>query len=261
MKPLTTLKTAILGIVCLSLFSFSFGQTPPSQLKKGKLKLTYQQEGGTNASAVTWHPIFKQYYAVIAGNETFPMESFNKKGKPMSQGEAGIDTRGLYYNDATEQLEGNGAGSSGYFSVKLGQTGSVLGSVKVIAAGMSQPDFQSVGTYDPVQMNLVFYQDGNIFSYDAETGDQIESIQIGVKNIGAYNATSIGCTGNEEFPFALLNVERNRIDFFDYEGELAASSNLPEDAVTNDLFWYSFTNGHVFLYDSDTRTWTGYKVF
>ena len=40
--------------------------------------LKLQMTNGTNGSGVAWHPEHEVYYAVIAGNRNFPLETFSK---------------------------------------------------------------------------------------------------------------------------------------------------------------------------------------
>lgn len=260
MKSLILKRTALTVLLISLISTTAFAQSPKSSVKP-KLKLTFQGEAGTNGSAVAWNPSTKMYYATIAGNPEFPLEAFKKNGKPVFQSNVGIDCRGLWYNTTEEKLQLNGAGDNGYFDVKLGQSGQPMGSVKMIVSGKNQPDFQSVGSYDPLEGLVAFYDNGAIYTYDTESGDEVTFLKVDVADYGVYNNTSIICTGNEEYPYGLLNTAKNRVDWIGYDGQLEGVTQLPEDAITGNAFWFSFANNQIFLYDVDMRTWTGYTVF
>ena len=69
----------IIAILLISK-SVSQAQAPKSKLTED-FSYQFSQEGGTNASAVAWNPVAKIYVTVIAGNEEFPLEGFDSKGK------------------------------------------------------------------------------------------------------------------------------------------------------------------------------------
>jgi hypothetical protein len=58
------------------------------------ISYTYVLPDGTNASGIAYNPNFDIYYAVIAGNPTFPLETFTPSGMPLYQTTAGFDFRG-----------------------------------------------------------------------------------------------------------------------------------------------------------------------
>ena len=62
------------------------------------VSLSFVQTIGTNASGVAFNPNFNLYYAGIAGNSGFPLETFDELGNPLFQTNTGFDIRGLWWN-------------------------------------------------------------------------------------------------------------------------------------------------------------------
>ncbi len=112
------------AFICSSPFLL---EAQPKAKPELDLTFTYHLEEGTNGCAVTYVPDSELYYAVIAGNEEFPLEVFYSSGEFFGAFEAGIDTRGLWYNSKKDVLEGNGPGETGIFRQDLEKDGGVSG--------------------------------------------------------------------------------------------------------------------------------------
>jgi hypothetical protein len=227
---------------------------------KVAVSLKFQSKDGTNASAVTWNPIKKVYYSVIAGNASFPLESYNSAGEQINTEEAGIDARGLWYNSKTKQLEGNGQGETGIFSIKWNTSGKNK-EVKILIEGKNQPANQCVGAFDSKKQIIYYYSNGKIYSYFRKNGKQkssfnITNSQIDLENI---NSTTVIFTGIKNQELGLLDYYLHKVYLFDLKGKLTAIINLPENASTNNAFRFSFANNYIWLYDVDSRSWTGYS--
>jgi hypothetical protein len=75
------------------------------------------------------------------------------------------------------------------------------------------------------------------------------------------NYTSIGCTGVKGYEYALLNVTDKKVYIIsDSLMQIVATINLPPTASTSASFRFSIANGHVWLFDAATRSWTGYRI-
>ncbi|MCB9231626.1 MAG: hypothetical protein H6581_08185 [Bacteroidia bacterium] len=226
--------------------------------------LTYRmiQSEGTNASAVTWNPKAGYYYTVIAGNADYPLEVFDARGNGVRQYAANSDMRGLWWNAKAKSLQGNCAGDKGWIQYDCNKSGIPTGNRVVLNSGQNQPDFQSVGTLGDKGKSVVFYHAGTLSFYNSKSGKGINSLELSLPVSGAdINATSVGYTGQKNYEYVLLDFMRRKLYFFNTKGEFTGESSLPTNAVTNSMFRFSFANGNAFLYDVESRSWTGYKVF
>jgi len=250
-------------ILFISFSGIIFSQKPLNDAQK---EFTYKINGenGTNASAVVWEPKKKLYFTIIAGNKEYPFEAFDSKGTSVYSKEVGIDSRGMWYNKSKKRLEINGAGDNGWYAIilKKDMTSHTLSSIQ---SGQKQPDFNSVGTYNDKQKEVVFYNDNTqsieLYKYSNPESKREIFLEILTGKKSSYNYTSIGFTGKKGYEYVLLNYKDLKLVYFNTEGKESGSTNLPENAIVNERFRFSYTNDRVFLYDVDTRVWTSYKVF
>ncbi|MDX2246843.1 MAG: hypothetical protein SF052_08725 [Bacteroidia bacterium] len=252
-------------LICLfwltSVFLTANAQSPLAQAVPA-FKLEMQQSGGTNGSSVTYDPLKGIYYAVIAGNAAFPLEAFDRKGKPLGASEAGADLRGIWMNGST--LEGNCPGEVGWVSIELTNSGKPSGQTSSIVEDELQPDFQSVGTFDPKKKEVIFYANGNLNFYSRKKRSLSRIVMLNGSDASFpdnINATSVGFTGKKGYEYALLDYNDYKVLYFNKKGNQTGSTDIPEDAIINDAFRFSFANSMLWLYDVDTRSWSGYKVF
>jgi hypothetical protein len=236
-----------------------------SPLATGEQVLSYrfQESSGTNASAVAFIPGPNVYITVIAGNSTFPMEVFDPQGKTLKSMEVGIDIRGIWYNPATKQLEGNAAGEEGWYTMTLDGNGIPSGEWTLVRTGQNQPDFQSVMSYVPSKKKLVTFYDGNFSYWGRKNAKEKVRFQHGTPGDTDWyiNPTTACYTGNDDFPIAVLELNGEQVLFFDLKGKYLAATSIPGGLPEMDGFRFSFANKRAFVYDEVERTWRGYKVF
>ncbi len=252
-------KSILLLLVCCYFFL-----TAKAQIKNptASLKLTFQQESGTNASAVTYNPDKKLYYAIIAGNPVFPLETFDAKGKPLHQTNTGFDSRGMWYNPQTKQLEINGYYTNGLVGIPLDTKGfPESNNLKSISTGKSQPDVNSCGALNTQSGETMYYYSGGLYFY--KKGVFVNNLPLGIPvGLDNINETSLIYTGKGGFEIGVLDYIGKKVFLFDIDtGKLTATIQLPSGTVTNAVFWFSYANNHVWLYNTSGRTWTGYKIF
>jgi hypothetical protein len=61
--------------------------------------------------------------------------------------------------------------------------------------------------------------------------------------------------------YALLNYQKKMVYLFNRtNGALAFTMKLPKEAITSDLFRFAYANDHIWLYDVNSRSWTGYQA-
>lgn len=256
-------KGTSFSMVFFLLIGMATAQTPAGTLVKD-IEYTFNQSDGTNACAVAWNPNARIYITVIAGNEGFPLEGFNTSAEMVFSAQANFDYRGLWYNPATKQMEGNGAGELGWttFSLNANNTPS---SNLTIYEGQHQPDFQSVGSYNDDKKQVVFLNPDfttiQLFSRDRPRKIKKITLKWGDVSTFSINNNTLGYTGVKGFEYVVLDYVSGKLIFFNGKGAITATRSLPEGAPLNDSFAFSFANGHAFLYDKSERTWYGYKVF
>jgi hypothetical protein len=245
------MRKDIMGLILLGagLMAFSPKLKMVEELKPG-LKLKFQnQENGTYANAVVYNPKLNLYYASYAGNEAYPLETFDKKGKPLYSTSTGADMRGMWWNPKTEKLEGNCFSDGGIVNVEIKSTGYAGGGPRKVLPGRYQPDDQSAGAFDPVENHILYYMEGKVYKYGRLNGDFI-------------NYNTLIFTGQQGVEIGILNYVGKEIYFFDKKsGGLTKTMKLPADAPASDRMRFAFANNYVWLYDHGVRTWIGYKLF
>jgi hypothetical protein len=278
---------AFLSIFCLliaGMASVVAQKTPvaakPKALKKQlELKMPKTAEDnmcGIRGACVAWHPVQKKYYAAFAGNAAYPMAVFDNKGKRLSNEEQAcmIDTRGLWYDAAAKTIAGNGYDQDGWFAYTIGKDGLPTG-YNTIAEGMNQPRDQSVGALNHVAGKVMFLKGSMIYGYDKKTVTLRDSMMLywgrtlseGAGNEAhpnetpeAYNSTSIIYTGMVNAEIGVLNTWLKRIELYNAKtGFLTRSLQLPDNAPVNETFGFAAANGCYWLFDTEKRTWYGYK--
>lgn len=262
------MKKILLLLLTITAFTATNAQTT-RKLKK-VLELVMPGTDGSNGAAVVWNPAQKKYYAVFAGNETFPMAVFDVAGKEVSDGEltAGYDLRGMWYNPKTKAIEANCYDSTGWVTYKLDAKG-LPGIPDIFLPGMNQPSSQSVATFNPKTNGIYFLSTDGISVYKMDgtpsstltlkktaTGDEIE---FSADN-PAYNNTTVIFTGIPKAELGVLNIEEKKIDLFSSStGIFSNSWAIPDDVPLYSYFNFSYANGIVWFFDKDTRIWMGYK--
>ena len=227
---------------------------------KKDVQLRIDALNGTNGSAVAWDSKRKVYYAVIAGNADFPLEQFTEAGEFLLGSTALTDTRGLWYNPKTKTLEGNAAGELGLFKHQLGTDGDAV-ATEVLFPGQNQPDFQSVGAINPKKQEIYFYYDDVFYRYSRKYGTVKASIMLyGYPADPAdLNTTTVIFTGRKGEELGVLDHQANKVYLFNLKGTYSATVQLPNDAISFKMFRFSYANGKIWLYDTQSRSWQGYS--
>jgi len=224
------------------------------------LYLTFQEYGGYNSGAVTYNPKAKLYYAVIAGNIEFPLETFDEKGKPMSQTLAGFDSRGMWWNPNTKALERNGYGGN-WTSNAIGSNGYITGGTKTIFSGMKQPNDNACGVFDFDANEVLFYNYGEVVRYNRNSGQKVGEItlqNINDDNILEYCMVYTGIKGKE---LGVVDYKSKQVYLFDKSnGAKTEAIQLPSNTVINERFGLAYANSYIWIYDPEMRTWTGFKI-
>ena len=228
------------------------------------LKLEIQGEDGTNGSSIAFNPKSNMYYSAIAGNPSYPLETFNENGINVHSAEVSSDIRGIWYNSKAKSLQGNCYDNGGIVTIGLNSNQYATGGNKVLFEGRNQPGVNSCGALDVKRKEVVYYDFGNVIGYNIKTGNKGKvnlklDIPILDENV---NSTTLIYTGQSKMEYGILDHYNKKVLLFNAKsGEHTATVSLPSDAPTHSSFRFSFANGYVFLYNVDSRTWYGYKAF
>jgi hypothetical protein len=235
------------------------------QFPAASLELQIQGDGGRNGAAVTYNPEKQLYYAVMAGNAEYPLETFSKNGKNLYQSQAYSDMRGLWWNPKEEALEGNCYADGGIVAIGLTEQGYAGdGNRVIIAGGYSQPSEQAVGFLDTKKKEILYLTEGIVVGYSRKDGVMTKTflwldIPAEYENINWTTAVFTGVPGME---LGVLDFNNNKVYLFDRKhGYHTGTVNLPAGATTYEAFNFSYANGYVFLFDQDARKWKGYRIF
>lgn len=226
-----------------------------AQILSKSVTLKYTATEGTNGCAIAYHPKKKLYYSTIAGNKQYPLEVFDKKGTSIKADKGGFDSRGVWFSK--DGLEAR-AFSGEVYSLTVDGNGLPSGGMNKKYA-INPNNEHAIPAYDAKKKTLVFYSDGNLVFYDSKSGENKGSLSLDLYNTSNINSTTVIYTGVKNKEFGLLNHDKKEILLFDRKGNKTGTAKLPTNAVTHSMFRFSYANNLVFLYDVETRTWTGYS--
>lgn len=231
---------------------------------KGSLTLSINQSSGTNGSGITYDPGKQLYYVVIAGNASFPMEVFNAKGDNVFQTETGSDMRGIWWNSKTKSIEGNCYADGGIVSMKLDASGyPSLGNTTLMSGDNHQPNVNSCGVYDGKK--LIYFIDGDkIYTYSRKNGAAAGTLDLQLSYDAKVNLnyTSMIYTGKKGMEIGVLDHINKKIYLLNKKtGSVSATITLPYEATCHESFRFGYANNYAFIYDTETRSWTGYRIF
>lgn len=252
-------------LYCLLIFSvtFCFGQRSPATDATQVTPTLAFSTSITNASSVVFNPNFNLYYIIRSGNSTYPLETLSSTGAPVYQTDAGLDSRGMWWNPNTNEVERNCYSNIGWATVDLDATGDALDTYSIIFSGQLQPDIQSVGAYDYKTDKVLFYNGGStIYIYDRSTGSEETSLTLSGADFTNINSNTVIYTGENGYEIGLLDYVNKIVLLFDRStGAFTGQSQLPSDAITNNLFRFSYSNFRVWLNDISTATWYSYNIW
>lgn len=231
---------------------------------------------GTRGASVAWHPVFKKYYAAMAGNMGYPLCIFDARGKRLSPDSLNceVDVRGLWYNADKKTIQGNSFDEGGWFRYDHDAKG-MIREVQYLTEEMTQPNAQCVGACNTLSKDVMFLHEGEIWFYSMEEPVKGATLQIHwgrTKADGAdpdveltatpeaYNYTTVVYTGIKGAELGFSKPASYEIELYDVKtGFLTRRIRLPETAPTNTSFNFAYTNGMYWLFNIETREWSGYK--
>ncbi len=228
------------------------------------IRIQMLAESGSNAASIVWNPENKKYYAIMAGNESFPIEVFDSRGNSLFHSLAKTDVRGLWFNPSTNSIEGNAYSEKGWFTYSLTPDGNPNDLI-TLREGMNQTGENCSGSFDPQKKIIYFYDGGDEVQGFSRKNGKIKS-KITLKGSPVsyedYNSTTVVFTGCKGKELALLNYEQSEVHLYSIKGKYAGLVSLETDGLTvEDRFNFSYTNNTIFLFDTYSKVWTGFKIF
>lgn len=228
------------------------------------ITLTVQAESGTNGVAVAYNPKNNLYYTVFAGNTLYPLETHSSGGTSTATQEVGYDVRGMWYNPSKKCLEGITYNNQGSFEVRLNSDGSVSGTVaKSFSYGMGA---QTVGTYAEKKKSVMFVEGTTVYFFKPET-TKSTTLELKPSSNVILNTNGPMYTGVRNYEIGLLEPATMTVHLFSAGNGKETGKVKLNGSSCNSMtegpssFRVSYCNGHVFLFDTKERTWTGYKLF
>ena len=262
------MKKPNLLLILALVFAVSFTACKNNKIAENPtktLELKFELTNGNNGMAVVYNPEKKMYYAVSGGNEAYPLEVFDNKGERVAGNSANADFRGLWWNAELKRLEGNTyrrKGDPTVISLVIDDKGYFNGENIVITSENIQPNIQAVGAYDFINKHIVFYSYGKVYKVKRSSLEKIGNIKLELPvdqdNISPY---SIIYTGFPKKDVGVFDHENKKVYLFDSNtGKHTFTVNLPSESKTYNTFNFSYANGYIWLYNKDTRIWTGHKI-
>ena len=257
------MKTTVL-FIGLALGMNTIAQQPLSQANCD-ITLAIQADNGTNGVAVAYNPTSQLYYTAFAGNSVYPLEIFDASGKFISTQEIGYDARGLWYNPSTKSLEGITYDNKGSFSLLLNADGGISGAKEsAFSYGM---EGQTVAGYSEKKKMLLFVEGTTAYFFKPGKA-KYKSVYLTWNDPGIeLNTNGPIYTGVKNYEIGLFEASTMTVHLFNGKTGKETGSVKLNTGMCGELgespsyFRVSYCNNHVFLFDTESREWTGYKIF
>lgn len=258
-----TMKTLSFLLLLLLAFDFSFAQrTPAVNAVQLADSIVFAGSVSISHATITFHPVLRKYYTVRIGNASFPLQTFSETLVPLFQDTAGMDSRGIWFNPNTNQVERNCFGSLGWSTIHLDGSGNATKNFTVLFAGQNQPTVQSVGAYDYKTNTVLFNQSGVVKVYSRNTAALIQTLTLTGTSLTNVNTESIIYTGETGFEIGLLDYVAKRVLLFDRAtGAFTGATQLPAAALTHNQFRFCYANFRVWLFNSSLKKWNSYNIW
>lgn len=223
MRPHIYLYICIFAVCC----HFTLAQTAPGVAKNEATFYTYWVDtpalvlrlpadvaGGTNASGIVYHPVRKMYYTAMAGNSSYPLVTFDSRGKWLATSLTYADLRGIWYNTATSRLECNMYPLKGLAYYETDPRGTPVKLIPFSSDSLLVYDIDACPVYDSKNNQLLFLDYDFLLRYNASDGKYIEEMQLDTEYAVEFdfiNTTSPVYTGRNQEEVALLDAQRMQV--------------------------------------------------
>ncbi len=129
--------------------------------------------------------------------------------------------------------------------------------------GVNGPNSQNLADYDPIDDEIVYYNNGKIYRYTRTTHTPIDTVDItGLPVPLAYiNINAIAYTGIPDMEVGIYNfVDKIFYYISKTTGVVKGYCPLPVSAPFVNSYYMGFANNLLWLYDLDSSQWKGYSV-
>lgn len=237
--------------------------TPAVNAIKLPDSLVFVTAGTVTNTSLVWHPVAQRYYSVRVGNVGFPLETWLPTGGlSIAQTTAGVDTRGMWYNPATAQVERNCFATVGWASMEVDGSLNATNTFTVLLTGQLQPTAQSMGVLEPATNSVLFYSAGNLQVRSRATGLVVQTLPLTGTPLTSVSADCLIYTGQLGYEIGLLDYVNKRVLLFSRAtGAFSGMSQLPATAVTAAAYRLGYTNDRFWLFNSATKTWNAYCIW
>lgn len=252
----------LMGIIRFCALHSSAQWTPSVNAVKLTDSLMFVAATITNSSVV-WHPVNQRYYSLRLGTNTYPLETWSSTGGlSIAQTTCGVDSRGLWYNPNTSQVERNCFSALGWATMGIDGAFNATNAFTMLFTGMRQPNVQAAGAYDPVTNRVVFYDAGNAYFYDRTTATLVQTLPLTGTALTNVTNYTIAWTGQLGYELLLIDRVAKRVLLFNKNtGVFSGASQLPAAATTSTQFNFSYTNNRLWLFTSSLRKWNAYCIW
>jgi hypothetical protein len=166
-----------------------------------------------------------------------------------------LDNRGLWYNTKSGKLEARSFDGQ-LFAYSLKENGKPNTPEKI--KDEVGPADQNVGTF--FKGKVYYYGEGIVTSISAK--GKTSSIQLAQSvDEPGYNNYSMGFTGVKNYEIVVHHYINKSLEFYNLKGKKTSTVSLPDGIPEAENFRFSYANNRAWLYDVDSRSWTGYKIF
>lgn len=261
------MRSAGMAAVVLSLLSGAVRAqfTPAPNAVKLPDSLVFTSTTANNHATLVWHPVKARYYSLRIGNSTFPLETWVAgSSTSVCTATAGIDSRGIWYNPATNAIERNCFGTLGWATLDIDAAACATGAFTTIFSGQLQATDQSVAAFDPVLNQVLTYAAAttSVQFRSRATGAVVQTLLLTGTSFTNVNTESIIWTGQAGYEIGLLNYVTKRVLLFSRAtGAFTGQSQLPAAAATNGQFRFCYTNNRVWLFNGLLRKWNAYCIW
>jgi hypothetical protein len=225
---------------------------------------------GTYKSGIAYVECFQQYYGCDTGSTSRPYEVYDATGALLQTSTAvGIDTRGIWYNPNTGNLEvatyGAVSGGAGRGLLAVGLDGAGLytginGTELPSIPGL--PGSQSCPAYDPVA-DLLYGRESSpiVHVVDRQTGAQTGTVTLDLVAAGnpVLAGRSLGFTGVTGYELVAAANDIDAAVLFDLTGAYQATVSLGFDLTGQNTGNYA--NGQFWVFDNALPGWRGFELF
>jgi len=243
------------------------------------VKIALARPPTSRPMSIAYIPDYKRYYIADGGFGTLTddtgrlapskseVHAYSEKGEYLQSARPGLDSRSLYFNRNTSQLESitfNASSFAGFapncgiFGIKLNEQGELLAETREILN--PNPAFGDASTgpsYDPAGNRYLAKQarSDKVWVIKTDSREKVAEIALDlaaagvqIDEISHYFAAWTGIAGEE---LAVLDIDRKAVLVFDEQGRFAGRSQLPADIKLRSQNHYNgsgYANGLFFVY-------------